>query len=74
MLPPAFRDRLSILPNWQDLRRTVTHEAPWQERLAALAAYRGSGQAQGPVGRERLFAYISKSSMSKSSAMSPSTR
>lgn len=42
-LPPAFRDGLKILGDWQDLRRSAGDEARWQERLAALAAYRESG-------------------------------
>lgn len=43
-LPPAFRDGLRVLPDWQDLSRSAGDEARWQERLAALAAYRASGQ------------------------------
>ncbi|WP_458114466.1 helicase associated domain-containing protein [Arthrobacter sp. R1-13] len=43
-LLPVFHDGLSALPGWQDLRRVTSDEARWQERLAALAAYRGSGQ------------------------------
>ena len=42
-LPPEFRDGLKIPGDWQDLRRSTGDEARWQERLAALAAYRESG-------------------------------
>lgn len=43
-LLPIFRDGLSALAGWQDLRRVAGDEVRWQERLAALAAYRASGQ------------------------------
>lgn len=43
-LPPAFRDGLSVLPDWQDLRRANSDEVRWQGRLTALAEYRQSGQ------------------------------
>ncbi|MDP9890810.1 helicase associated domain-containing protein [Pseudarthrobacter enclensis] len=43
-LLPVFRDGLSAMPGLQDLRRVASDEARWQERLAALEAYRGSGQ------------------------------
>lgn len=43
-LSPAFRDGLSVLPDWQDLRRVSGDEGRWQERLTALAEYRQSGQ------------------------------
>lgn len=43
-LSPAFRDGLSVLPEWQDLRRVNGDEARWQERLTALVEYRLSGQ------------------------------
>lgn len=43
-LSPAFRDGLSALPDWEDLRRVGRDEARWQERLCALVEYRESGQ------------------------------
>ncbi|MGX9902049.1 helicase associated domain-containing protein [Arthrobacter sp. SA17] len=43
-LSSAFRARLSILPDWQDLRRLSSDQARWQERVSALVDYRGSGQ------------------------------
>lgn len=43
-LQPAFRDGLSVLPDWQGLPRVIRDETRWQERLTALIKYRGSGQ------------------------------
>jgi hypothetical protein len=43
-LPPAFGQGLSMLPGWQGPSRVSSDEARWQERLAALVEYRGSGQ------------------------------
>lgn len=43
-LVPAFREGLSVLADWQDLHRVTSDRARWHERLAALVAYRGSGQ------------------------------
>lgn len=43
-LPTAFRDGLSILPDWQGRPRVANDEARWQERLSVLVEYRRSGQ------------------------------
>lgn len=42
-LASAYRDGLAVLPNWQGTPRAVAFEAAWQDRLAALVAYRASG-------------------------------
>lgn len=38
-----FGDGLAVLPGWQGTPRAVADEARWQDRLAALAAYRAAG-------------------------------
>lgn len=43
MLAPAFRDGLAVLPGWEGKPRAEADEARWQERLAALVAYRAAG-------------------------------
>lgn len=43
-LAPAYREALAVLPGWRGTPRAVSDEARWQELLAALAAYRASGQ------------------------------
>lgn len=43
-LAPVFRDRLAVLPGWESAPRILADEARWQNRLAALAAYRAAGQ------------------------------
>ena len=43
-LDPAFRDGLAVLPHWQETPRATADEIRWRKRLAALAAYRASGQ------------------------------
>jgi hypothetical protein len=42
-LAPAYRAGLSVLPDWQRPPRAVADEARWQDRLAALMAYRAAG-------------------------------
>ncbi|MBO1269972.1 helicase-associated protein [Arthrobacter sp. PO-11] len=43
-LAPAFRDGLDVLPGWRGRPRAAADEARWQDRLAALAAYRAAGR------------------------------
>lgn len=43
-LDPAFRNGLAVLPHWQDTPRATADESRWWKRLAALKAYRASGQ------------------------------
>ena len=43
-LAPAFRDGVAVLPGWQGAPRALVDEARWQDRLAALAAYRVAGR------------------------------
>ncbi|KRE67751.1 hypothetical protein ASG92_14045 [Arthrobacter sp. Soil736] len=43
-LAPALREGLGVLPEWRGVPRAVADEARWQDQLAALAAYRASGQ------------------------------
>jgi hypothetical protein len=43
-LAPALQEGLGVLPEWRGVPRAVAHEARWQDQLAALAAYRASGQ------------------------------
>lgn len=43
-LAPAFRDGLAVLPGWQSAPRALADEARWQDRLAALVAYRVAGR------------------------------
>jgi hypothetical protein len=43
MLSPVLRDALAGLPGWQN-SRALADEATWHKRLAALGAYRASGQ------------------------------
>lgn len=43
-LAPAFRAGLAVLPDWQVAPRGLADEARWQDRLAALAAYRVAGR------------------------------
>lgn len=43
-LAPTYREGLAVLPDWRGIPRAVADEARWQELLAALAAYRASGQ------------------------------
>ena len=43
-LPPALQEGLRVLPGWRGIPRSVADEARWQDRLAALAAYRASGE------------------------------
>jgi hypothetical protein len=42
-LAQAYRDGLAVLPDWQTPPRAEAEEARWQNRLAALAAYRAAG-------------------------------
>lgn len=42
-LAPAFRDGLAVLPGWEGKPRVEADEHRWQERLAALSAYRAAG-------------------------------
>lgn len=42
-LPPAFRDGLSVLKDWQTPPRVEADENRWQERLKALVKYRAAG-------------------------------
>lgn len=46
-LAPAYSEALSVLPDWERTERTpqtVASQARWQDRLAALTAYRASGK------------------------------
>jgi Helicase associated domain len=43
-LASAYSKGLAVLPGWRGTPRAVTDEARWQDLLAALAAYRASGQ------------------------------
>jgi hypothetical protein len=42
-LAPAYRDGLSVLPGWEGTPRAILFQTRWQERLAALVAYRAAG-------------------------------
>jgi hypothetical protein len=42
-LAPVFRDGLAVLPGWEGRPRAEADEDRWQERLAALTAYRAAG-------------------------------
>lgn len=41
-LAPEFRDGLAVLPGWQGAPRVLAEAARWQDRLAALVAYRAA--------------------------------
>lgn len=43
-LAPAYLQGLAVLPAWRGTSRAAAAEARWQDLLAALAAYRASGQ------------------------------
>lgn len=55
-LAPAYREGLDVLPGWEGTPRGVVFQTRWQEKLAALAAYRASGKDwplhQGSAGEE----------------------
>jgi hypothetical protein len=42
-LAPAFREGLATVPGWERRPRAEADEQRWQERLAALVAYRAAG-------------------------------
>jgi hypothetical protein len=42
-LAPAFREGLTVLPGWEGKPRAQADEQRWQERLAALKAFRAAG-------------------------------
>jgi hypothetical protein len=42
-LAEAYREGLTVLPDWQSRSRAEADEARWQERLAALTEYRAAG-------------------------------
>lgn len=43
-LAPACREGLNVLPDWEGTPRTVVFQTRWQDRLAALTAYRAAGK------------------------------
>jgi hypothetical protein len=42
-LAHEYREGLAALPDWETPPRSAADEARWQQRLAALAAYREAG-------------------------------
>jgi hypothetical protein len=55
-LAPPYREGLAVLADWQRAPRSVSDEARWQDRFAALARYRAAGhdwpRHKAPAGEE----------------------